>query len=260
MKLQPVADKPVLLLEGDNPAVVIGDLHIGIESHLRWRGFHIPSRTDRVLESIIELVELAPNLIILGDVKHKVPGSTRQEYYELPEFFRSLVEKFSTVHMVKGNHDADIERHIDSDLILHPSGGMVYEDTALLHGHTWPDPALMACRNLVMAHNHPTVMFHDGVGGSSEPCWVRGSFLNGGQRYLQHPETFLLLPAYNPMLGGSPVNVEGEELLGPLLNSDMLDLDNARIYLLDGIDLGRRADLMVELKRRRRGRSKRRSR
>ena len=47
------------------------------------------------------------------------------------------------------------------------------------------------------------------------------------------------------MLGGSPVNVLDEELLGPVLNSDLLDLDNARLYLLDGIDLGKRSDLMI---------------
>jgi hypothetical protein len=48
------------------------------------------------------------------------------------------------------------------------------------------------------------------------------------------------------MLGGSPVNVIGEDLLGPILNSDMLDLDNAGLYLLDGIDLGKRSNNMIK--------------
>ena len=47
------------------------------------------------------------------------------------------------------------------------------------------------------------------------------------------------------MLGGSPVNVIGEDLLGPVLNSDLVDVDDAHLYLLDGIDLGKRSDLMV---------------
>ena len=42
------------------------------------------------------------------------------------------------------------------------------------------------------------------------------------------------------------MNTIGDELLGPLLNSDLLDMDNAHLYLLDGIDLGRRADLMIQ--------------
>jgi hypothetical protein len=47
------------------------------------------------------------------------------------------------------------------------------------------------------------------------------------------------------MLGGSPVNVKGEKLLGPLLNSDLLDIDKARIYLLDGMNLGKRQDILL---------------
>jgi len=47
------------------------------------------------------------------------------------------------------------------------------------------------------------------------------------------------------MLGGSPVNVKGEDLLGPILNSDLLDLDDAHLYLLDGIDLGKRSSNMI---------------
>ena len=54
------------------------------------------------------------------------------------------------------------------------------------------------------------------------------------------------MPAFNRMLGGSPVNVIDEDLLGPILNSGLLDLDDARLYLLDGIDLGRRSDLMIK--------------
>ncbi|MFA7342047.1 MAG: metallophosphoesterase [Candidatus Methanomethylophilaceae archaeon] len=246
MNIQPLPGKPVLLLQGEETVAVIGDLHIGIESHLRWKGFHLPSRTDSMLQEILGLSDRASRLIILGDVKHRVPGTTRQEVEELPGFFRKLCDSFSEVDLVKGNHDANIEDHIDSDVRLHPPGGMIWEDTGLVHGHTWPSTRVMSCRHLVMAHNHPTVMFHDGVGKrSSEPCWLRGAFRGPGDRYLQVPEGFLVMPAFNPVLGGSPVNVENESLLGPLLNSDLPDLENANIFLLDGINLGRRSDLMV---------------
>lgn len=246
MNLQPLPGRPVLLLEGEETAAAIGDLHIGIESHLRWKGFHLPSRTETMLQDILSLSDRVTRLIIIGDVKHRVPGSTRQEVEEIPAFFRRLCDAFPAVDLVKGNHDANIEDHIDSDVRIHPPGGMVWEDTGLVHGHTWPSSRVMSCRQLVMAHNHPTVMFLDGVGKrTSEPCWLRGVFRQAGDRYLQVPETFLVVPAFNPVLGGSPVNVENEQLLGPLLNSGLPDLDSARIFLLDGIDLGRRSDLMV---------------
>ena len=156
---------------------------------------------------------------------------------------------------MKGNHDSNIEDHIDDDVNVHPAGGLVIGEVGFIHGHTWPSNNTMACSTLVMAHNHPTVMFLDGVGKrTTEPCWVRGPFLNGGSRYLVHPSSFVMIPAFNPVLGGSPVNVEGEALLGPLLNSGMVDLDNCQIHLLDGIGLGRRKDLLVSGKTHRRRR------
>ena len=42
------------------------------------------------------------------------------------------------------------------------------------------------------------------------------------------------------------MNAIGTPLLGPIMNSDIVDLENAHLYLLDGIDLGRRETLMVK--------------
>lgn len=255
MDLQPLPGKPILWAEGENDALIIGDLHIGIESHLRWKGFHVASRTDLMLREIVSYADRTEHVIILGDVKHRVPGTTRQEVEELPGFFRTLCDRFPTVDLVKGNHDGNIEDHIDSAVNVHPAGGMVMDGVGLVHGHTWPSNNTMACDTLVMAHNHPTVMFVDGVGKrTSEPCWIRGQFLNGGSRYLLHPSSFLVIPAFNPVLGGSPVNVEGEALLGPVLNSGMVDLENCQIHLLDGIGLGKRNDLIVPGRKHRRKR------
>ena len=102
-----------------------------------------------------------------------------------------------------------------------------------------------------MGHEHPTALFKDGVGAHmSEPCWVRGRFNEvTDERYETLPEEFIVVPAFNRLLGGSPVNVVGSELLGPMMNSELLDLENAHLYTLDGIDLGRRADLMVKTNR-----------
>jgi hypothetical protein len=130
---------------------------------------------------------------------------------------------------------------------IRPATGLIVDDVGFVHGHTWPSPEVMACDTLVMAHNHPAVMFRDGVGRqTNEPCWFRGVFKeSSNDRYPALPRVFMVVPAFNRMLGGSPVNVIDEDLLGPILNSDMLDLDNAHLYLLDGIDLGRRQDLMI---------------
>ena len=251
MNIQPVHGVPALRA---GSALIIGDLHIGLESHLMSKGFHIPSRTRMMYDAVMEAAGDSTRLIVLGDVKDSVPGSSKQEYREIPEFFEGLLERFDIINVVRGNHDTNIEEFLPSRVRLMPASGMVLDDAGLAHGHTWPSPEVMGKDTLILAHNHPAVMFRDGVGRTAtEPCWMRGRFrISEDERYARLPSSFIVIPAFNRMLGGSPVNAEGEELLGPVLRSGLPDLDNAHLYLLDGIDLGRREDLMVD-KRTRRG-------
>ena len=245
MDLQPVYDVPAL--KADH-ALVIGDLHIGVESHLMAKGFHLTWHTSDMYNAILDSADDDVNrLIVIGDVKDSVPGSTKQEYREIPDFFEKLFDRFDIIDVVRGNHDTMIEEFLPGRVRIHPATGMRIDDVGFIHGHTWPSQEVMGCDTLVMAHNHPAVMFRDGVGRQMvEPCWFRGTFCrDSDDRYPQLPSRFIVIPAFNRMLGGSPVNVLDEELLGPVLNSDLLDLDNARLYLLDGIDLGKRSDLMI---------------
>lgn len=246
MDLQPVYGIPALKADTN---LIVGDLHIGVESHLRSKGFHLISHTSKMYDSLIEAAEDDVNrLIVIGDVKDSVPGSTKQEYAEIPDFFERLFERFDIIDVVRGNHDTQIEEFLPSRVKIRPASGLKIGDTGFIHGHTWPSAEVMDCKTLVLAHNHPAVMFCDGVGRrTTEPCWFRGSFnATSDERYPVIPERFLVIPAFNRMLGGSPVNVIGEGLLGPVLNSGLLDLDNAHLYLLDGIDLGKRSDLMIQ--------------
>ncbi len=243
--IQPVYGIPALMVDY---SLVIGDLHIGVESHLRKKGFHLVSHTRDMIDSILEAAgDDANRLIVLGDVKDSVPGSTKQEYTEIPDFFEELFERFDMIDVVRGNHDTGIEEFLPGKVHIRPATGLKVGDTGFAHGHTWPSEDVMDCETLVLAHNHPAVMFRDGVGKQmTEPCWFRGSFkIESDDRYPKLPRRFIVIPAFNRMLGGSPVNTIGDDLLGPILNSDLLDLDDAHLYLLDGIDLGRRSDLMI---------------
>ena len=245
MELQPVHGIPALRAD---EYLVIGDLHIGIESHLRSKGFHLTSRTDDMFDMIIQAADdSASKLMVLGDVKDSVPGSTKQEYREIPSFFDRLLEFFDSVDVVRGNHDTNIEEFLPGRVRIRPASGMKVCDTGFVHGHTWPSKDVMASETLVMAHDHPAVMFRDGVGRQvNEPCWVRGKFKEvTSDKYDSFPRNFIIVPAFNKMLGGSPVNVIGEPLLGPIMGGDFLDLENSGVYLLDGVDLGKLSELMV---------------
>ncbi len=242
--IQPVIGVPALRYDRK---FVIGDLHIGLESHLGSKGFHLVSKTWEMFDTIIRESEECDRLIILGDVKDSVPGTSKQEYREIPEFFDRLLEHFDDIDIVRGNHDTLIEEFLPGAVRIRPATGLKIGRAGFIHGHTWPSEDVMDCDMLIMAHNHPAVMFRDGIGKvTTEPCWMRGDFIPGpSERYEKHPDKFVVVPAFNRMLGGSPVNVIGEDLLGPLLNSKLMDLDNSKIYLLDGVNLGKRSDLFI---------------
>lgn len=242
--IQPVHGLPALRVGN---ALVIADLHIGLEAQLVSKGFHITSRTEDMFDAIIGCAGDSSKLIVLGDVKNSVPGSSKQEYREIPDFFCRLTENFNTVTVVRGNHDTNIEEYLPPEVKTAPASGLRMDDVGFIHGHTWPSADVMACRTLVMAHNHPAMYFVDGVKKqTSEPCWLRGRFVSGGERYERYPESFIVVPAFNRILGGSPVNAENGEFLGPLMKPEFMDLDDAGIYLLDGIYLGRRKDNLVK--------------
>jgi len=246
MDIQPVYGMPALRAD---EYLIIGDLHIGVESHLRSKGFHLVSHTNDLFDSIIDVAgTTASKLIVLGDVKDSVPGSSKQEYKEIPIFFERLLEMFDTVDVVRGNHDTNLEEFLPGHVRIRPASGMKANNVGFVHGHTWPSKEVMSSETLIMAHDHPTVMFRDGVGRqATEPCWVKGRFNSSpSEKYDVLPKEFIIMPAFNKMLGGSPINIFDEPLLGPIMGGDLLDLDNSMIYLLDGLCLGKRSDLMID--------------
>lgn len=249
MAIQPIPGIPALKIDD---SLVIGDLHIGVEAHLGKKGVHLTSRTDKMFDTIVEAASTDVNrIIMIGDIKDSVPGSTKQEYREIPVFCDRLLDFFSEVCIVRGNHDTNIEEFVPGAVRIIPASGMCLGDVGLIHGHTWPSAEVMSKKTLVMGHEHPTVLFRDGVGAHmTEPCWLRGKFkAESNEKYEKLPDNFIVTPAFNRLLGGSPMNVIGSSLLGPILNSDIVDLENAHIYLLDGLDLGKRSDLMVKSNR-----------
>jgi hypothetical protein len=243
----PVPDHLALEIIGDERTICVGDLHIGLESEMRTKGIHVPSRTHHMERELVALSEGRDRLVLLGDIKNKVPGSTHQEYAELPGFFRSLKRHFSAVDLVRGNHDTNIEEFLPEGVNVYPSTGFRIEDVGLAHGHTWPSPNVMASRTLIIGHNHPTIALEDSLGNiSKEPCWVRFQISGVSmKRYMEVPEEIIMVPAFNRGLGGSPVNLERGRLLGPLFSEGSIDVSQGKVYLADGIYLGTIGSLMV---------------
>lgn len=75
-----ITDSPALFIP-EEKILAITDLHIGIENQIYRSGITIPSQVDKLKENIDYLLKQthASKLVILGDLKHEVPGTTFQE-------------------------------------------------------------------------------------------------------------------------------------------------------------------------------------
>lgn len=246
MRLEPVPDEAALRV--DDQTLVLTDLHLGREVELRERGFIMPHQAEKITDHVVTLLrdQAAQRLIILGDLKHRVARLSGLERRDLPHFIAAVGRTVPEVHVIRGNHDVGLEYYLPASIHLHPSSGFALQGVGYCHGHTWPTPEVMATEVLVMGHNHPTVLFQDRLGvRSSQRCWVRLNFKGGDGRYMRVPREAIVVPAFNEFSGGTNFNEAGTRLLGPLLRSDLLDIPEARIYLLDGTYLGLLRNLLV---------------
>ena len=90
--------------------LAVADVHIGLTKDVWESGVSLPSQVKSLAGRLNLLRKLTKteNLIIVGDVKHKIVGLSLQEKREVPEFLRLL--KFKKIIIVKGNHDGYIEK------------------------------------------------------------------------------------------------------------------------------------------------------
>lgn len=256
IEIDPIIDEPALVVSNETKALVIADVHLGIEWDLYRSGFSIPSRMKFGLERVLAYIEkVSPDrVILLGDVKHNVPQISWQERDEIP-YFLSELSDHAIVDIFPGNHDGGIEYLLPEgkDINVHPVRGSVIEDVGYFHGHTWPDPKLLAADYIITAHNHPTIRLTDSLGYATvEQSWIRtrlnlpvlqGHFTSlelGEDNDNWNDPELIVVPSFNELCGGVAFNESmHDDLLGPLFSSKGVDIDNAQAYLLDGTQLGK---------------------
>jgi putative SbcD/Mre11-related phosphoesterase len=246
MDVQPVPGERVLVARGDDRTVLVAaDLHMGMERRMADEGWHMPSATQGILERLLSLVDAhgVDVLALVGDIKDSVHTASRQEEDELPRAMRQLADAVDELHLVKGNHDGDLEAWVPyrKHITIHGPRGARLLDLGLCHGHTWPDREVMEAPHLVLAHNHPSVEFTDRLGHRHrEPAWFRTRLVAEvvADRYGDVDPEVILMPPFNELLTGTPMNRPAYKGLGPLLTRGAIDLENAQVYLVDGIHLG----------------------
>lgn len=245
--LEPVADQPALIADD---ILVVADLHIGLEEELREKGIRIPSRAEVMGRKLLEIADRrgATRLVILGDVKHLVPKMASRERRDVYVFFRDISDGFREITIAQGNHDGMLKNIVPRNVRFKPAYGFRTDDVGFCHGHAWPYKKVMEATVLLMGHNHPAAAFRDTLGSRQiVPCWMRVPFRRTHKRYPKLPKEAIVVPAFNELCGGMPVNDIRARFIGPLFDEDLVRVDEASIHLLDGTNLGRLRDIKVDL-------------
>jgi len=232
--------EPALLI---GKTLVIADLHIGIEYEIYKSGISIPSQVKKMKKRIFDLIKKtkAKELIILGDIKHQVPLISKQEEEEIPKFLNSLSRKVKTI-IIKGNHDGDIESLVNKKIKVYSPKGFRIGDYAFCHGQAWFSQDCLKAKHLVIAHIHPAIEFWTQGFRSVEHCWIKSPLdiekIEKKYKKNTNLQDCIIMPVFNPIIGGMPINSREFKPLGPILKN-IVKWKESQIYLLDGTFLGK---------------------
>ncbi len=203
-------------------ALIVGDLHIGLEGSLEKGGLHLPSQTQSMLSGLLGLLHQtrAKRLFLLGDIKHTIGRVSPQEAREIPHFLSALSAEVQLA-VILGNHDGGLKpllKGIDS----YGPRGLVYKKLLLFHGNAKPrSDDISASSQLIASHWHPMVEFRDAAGAlTKEKAWIEAEAFG---------KPLLIIPSFNSLLGGIPFTK---------ISESWVDLSHARATLLDGTYLG----------------------
>lgn len=196
----------------DISALVIADLHIGLELALMDEGTFLPiDQYSDIKARILKWVDIysPERLIINGDFKHEFGRASRQEWSEILDLWDALEEYSIELEVVRGNHDNYLINVLNKrdKALREPS----YSIGRYFFTHGHQDIEISDDSEVVIiAHEHPAIVLRDDIGGRHKfKCLLHGEWQD---------KKVIVLPALSPLSAGSVVNSKPQnELFSPLL-------------------------------------------
>ena len=229
----PVFGEPAGVLDD---MLVAADLHLGYEKVYQESGVEVPSQMLSCARKLLALARKnrCKELLLLGDVKHNLPGISYENWSEIPVFFSHLMKKCK-VRVVLGNHDGGLKGLLPAGVDVFDSK-FVKNGIIFAHGHKWASGE-GSC--IILGHSHPAYCFTDRMKAkTTEKVWLRGRVdMDAFPKDMRSHSIseFIVMPAFNPFLSGSPVNQAAP--LGPFFRARAFVKPEA--FLLDGSPLGK---------------------
>jgi len=239
LKIRIVPSQPALMLEGKNRSLIITDLHIGFESSLFGNNIFVGKNTtiQETINSIEEILEKtkANSLILLGDVKSSIKSIAKNEWSEVPLFFKKMSDKVETI-LIPGNHDANIQKLVPDGVTQISSTGLVIENILLTHGHTMPSENFSNVDRIIMGHLHP-VFFQDESVINGKRVWV--SIKANKQQIFSSTSgeiEITIVPSFNKYFYATHKK-QYKKSISPILEK-IKKVKSAKIITLDGTIIG----------------------
>jgi len=203
-------------------AVVVADLHLGMEAAAEAEGAFFPKRQKPLLMGRLKRIldRFHPrSLVIAGDFKHNFGRDKKREMDEVREVF-DFIDSRTQVVLTKGNHD----NYLQNILPREPLPGWIEIGGCMVcHGHIVTPRLARFGGPRILAHEHPALKLQDPVGAVvSAPAFVWGE-----------RDRTLVLPALGPLALGT--DVVGRGFRSPFLR--MLDRNKLSVFAATGTGL-----------------------
>jgi len=223
-----VAGDALGLVLKDRGILVVADLHIGYEQALQKQGIYIPRSTYvKTKQAISEMIdrERPERIVILGDVKHEFGVPSSQEWVEVKDLLKWLLDVGLKVHVVRGNHDNYIIAILKKFGVELHHPIMVEAPYVMVHGHEPLEEVPKGAEVLLMGHEHPAIAVRDSLGVKRKfKCFLKGYWKD---------LMVVVLPALSPLASGSTVNECPQSLLlSPMLKESM-DVDSFKPIVVE---------------------------
>jgi putative SbcD/Mre11-related phosphoesterase len=233
-----IPSKPALIVKGIKKNLIVTDIHIGFENSMTSNEIFI-GKNSTITETIQELSEIIDaekpdSVILLGDIKSSIKNITRNEWDEVPLFFKKIKQKCDVI-LIPGNHDGNIQKLVPEEITMISSTGMVEENVLFTHGHTMPSENFSHVEKIIMGHIHPVFFQEDSI-MNGQRVWIS---LKTEKKKI-FPSTsgeleIIIVPSFNRYFYATHKRTY-KKSTSPII--ERLEILSAKIVSLDGIILG----------------------
>ncbi len=239
-----IPSKPALILEGAKKSLIVTDIHIGFENNMESNEIFI-GKNSTINESIQELSDMIDSerpdsVILLGDIKSSIKSITRNEWDEVPLFFKKIREKCD-VTLIPGNHDSNIQKLVPDNITMISSTGMVEENILLTHGHTMPSENFSHVDKIIMGHIHPVFFQEDSI-INGQRVWV--SIKTDKENIFPNKTgdiEITIIPSFNKYFYATHKR-QYKKSTSPIINK-IKEISKAKIITLDGTIIGNESNI-----------------